>query len=44
MTGATLFIPSGSPAPSGYTFVGRFEFSTATSPKTTISLDMYRKN
>jgi hypothetical protein len=44
MSGATIFIPTGSPAPGGYTFIGRFEFSTATSPKTTVSLDMYRKN
>ena len=44
MSGAIIFLPTLSPAPNGYTYIGRFEFSTATSPKTTVSLDMYRKN
>jgi hypothetical protein len=39
-----VFLPTGSSAPSGYTFVGRFDFTTATVPKTTIRLDLYRKN
>jgi len=44
MTGAMILLPTGSPAPGGYTFVGRYDFTTATNPKTTIRLDMYRKN
>ena len=44
MSGAMILLPTGSPAPGGYTFVGRYDFTTATNPKTTIRLDMYRKN
>jgi hypothetical protein len=43
-SGAMIFLPTGSSAPSGYTFIGRFDFTTATVPKSTIRLDMYRKN
>ena len=44
MSGAMILLPMGSPAPGGYTFVGRYDFTTATNPKTTIRLDMYRRN
>ena len=39
-----IFVPAGSPAPNGYTFVGHFEFTTDTPPKQTVRLAMYRKN
>ena len=43
-SGAMILLPTGSPAPSGYTYIGKYDFTTATNPKTTIRLDMYRKN
>lgn len=43
-SGAMILLPTGSPAPAGYTFIGKYDFTTAVNPKTTIRLDMYRKN
>ncbi len=39
-----IMLPAGTPAPSGYTFVGRFDITTSSPPKTTIRVDVYRKN
>jgi hypothetical protein len=39
-----IFLPANSAPPAGYSFMGRYDFTTATTPKSTIRLDMYRKN
>lgn len=43
-SGSLLFLPAHSPAPQGYTYVGRFDLTTSQSPKTTIQVDIYRRN
>ena len=43
-TDAMIMLREGATAPSGYTFVGRFDLTTSASPKTTIKVDVYRKN
>ena len=43
-SGAMLLLPALSPAPQGYTYMGRFDLTTSQSPKTTIQVDVYRKN
>lgn len=43
-SGAMLLLPASSPAPQGYTYIGRFDLTTSQSPKTTIQVDIYRKN
>ena len=39
-----IMLREGAAAPSGYTFIGRFDLTTSTSPKTTIKVDVYRKH
>ena len=43
-SGVMIMLPALSPAPQGYTLVGRFDLTTSQSPKTTIQVDIYRKN
>jgi hypothetical protein len=43
-SGAMILLPEGAAPPSGYTFIGRFDLTTSASPKTTIRVDVYRKN
>ena len=43
-TGVMIMLPALAPAPQGYTFIGRFDLTTSQSPKTTIQVDIYRKN
>jgi hypothetical protein len=49
--GSMLLLPAGSPAPAGYTLIGRFALvgTAGTSPKgkiiaKTVTVDMYRRN
>ncbi|HJU43404.1 MAG TPA: hypothetical protein VJ691_11340 [Vicinamibacterales bacterium] len=44
MSGAMLMLPALSSPPPGYTYIGRFDLTTTQSPKTTIQVDIYRKN
>lgn len=43
-SGAMLLLPTLSSAPQGYTFIGTFDLTTSASPKTTIKVDIYRRN
>jgi hypothetical protein len=42
--GSLLFLRAPSSAPEGYSYIGRFDLTTSQSPKTTIEVDIYRKN
>jgi len=46
-SGSLLLLPSGSPAPSGYEFIGGFDLAPSAGPRgrgVTFSVDLYRKN
>ena len=43
-SGSLLFLRAPSSAPEGYTYIGRFDLTTSQSPKTTIQVDIYRRN
>jgi hypothetical protein len=43
-SGALLMLPSGSPVPAGYAFVGTFELNPISGPRSsTLVVDVYRK-
>lgn len=47
MPGSLLFLPSGSAAPAGYTFVGTFDLAPSGAPRgrpIMMAVDVYRRN